>query len=190
MNDPKNPAQDETTLLHLNKFAPAKDLSPAPAPQEEDPGMTVFIKKAAAETAQASTEPIVVPKAAAAMPPKEMLGAVSYCYAKGVYESDAIEQKMLKDPELRATMGDNIPDAQAIRKFRRLNLSAIKQTIEKAFRLKRRKDKEEMAKPLPGQPEPAVKPPIVEGDSTIFFAKKQAEQKVENAILLDQPTNT
>jgi hypothetical protein len=65
------------------------------------------------------------------------------------------------------------------------------QTLEKAFRFKRRKDKEELQKPLPGQPapEPQKPGPQVDGENTVFMAKQQAEQKVENAIIIDNSSN-
>jgi Transposase domain (DUF772) len=185
MNNPEKDKQvpDETTILHLGQFGPAATNHPSTPPVEE--GMTVFIQRAAAETLKDSKDPIIVPKDAQGMAATEMLGAVSYAYAKDVFESDRIEQKMLHDPELREKLGDNVPDAQSIRKFRKLNRGAIMRTIEKAFRLKRRKEKEELMKPLPGQPVTAVPLPPQDGENTVMFSKQQAEQKIENAIIID-----
>jgi hypothetical protein len=178
------PVMENTTILHLNQFAP--DGSPQPsAGLGSELGMTHFIQRAAAETVENSRDPIIVPKNAQALPAKEMLGAVSYAYAKDVFESDRIEQKLRQDPALREQLGDNLPDAQSIRKFRKLNRNAIMQTIEKAFRLKRRKEKEELMKPLPGQPVTAVPVPPQDGENTVMISKQQAEQKIENAILID-----
>jgi hypothetical protein len=176
--------QDETTILHLDKFGPSSPSQPPAVPSAEE-GMTVFIQRAAAETVQNSKDPIIVPKDAQGLAAQEMLGAVSYAYAKDVFESDRIEQKMLQNPELREKLGDNVPDAQSISKFRKLNRGAIMRTIEKAFRLKRRKEKEELMKPLPGQPATAVPLPPQDGENTVMFSKQQAEQKIENAIIID-----
>jgi hypothetical protein len=176
-------SSDNTVILHLDQFASAPVIQPAVALTEE--GLTKFIQKAAAETVQNSRDPIIVPKDAQAIQAKDMLGAVSYAYAKDVYESDRIEQKMLKDPALREKLGNNVPDANSIRKFRKLNRTAILQTIEKAFRFKRRKEKEELMKPLPGQPANVVPLPQQDGENTVMISKQQAEQKFENAILID-----
>src|SRR6185436_5392136 len=117
---------------------------------------------------------------------KEMLGAVSYAYAKDFYESERIEKKMQGDSEMREKLDEKVPNAKSISKFRKLNRSAIMETLERAFRFKRRKDKEDMAKPLPGQPVTAAPiPNAVDGENTGMISRKQAEQKVENAIIID-----
>jgi hypothetical protein len=181
--DKHNKSSEETTVLHMGKFAPGQ---PAPIAAAEE-GMTVFIKKAAADTMKDLKEPIIVPKDAQGLQAQEMLGAVSYAYARDVYESERIEKKMVKDFEMMAKLGQNVPDAKSISKFRKLNRGAIMATLEKAFRLKRRKDKEEMAKPLPGQPVTAMPAASTadDGEHTVMISKKQAEQKIENAIIID-----
>jgi hypothetical protein len=180
MNDEHRDPSD-STVLHLNKFAPGADAKPQPP---ADPGITVMIKRASAEAAEESSAPVVVPREGGALPPKEMLGAVSYCYAKGVYESEEIERKMMRDPTLRESVHGEVPDAKAIRKFRRLNKSAIQQTLEKAFGFLRKKEKAELMKPLPGQP---PVPPIQTtlGDSTVAFVRKEAQERVQQASFID-----
>ena len=174
MSTPKKDGEQSTTL-HLGKFAPnAQPADPA------DTGATLIIKRAAAETVEQSGQP-VAPKEGA-LPPKEMLGAVSYCYAKGVYTSDEIESKMLRDRQLRESVHGEVPDAQAIRDFRRSNREAIKKTLEKAFRFLRKKEKPEL-KPLPGQPPTSTKPP--EGESTVTFARREAEKRLDEAAFVD-----
>ena len=181
--DTHKKTSEETTVLHMGKFAPGQSV-PSTPPEE---GMTVFIKRAAAETVKDSKNPIIVPKDAQGLQAQEMLGAVSYAYARDVYESERIEKKMHKDSEMKEKLGENVPDAKSISKFRKLNRGAIMATLEKAFRLKRRKDKEEMAKPLPGQPVTAIPGASTadDGEHTVMISKKQAEQKIENAIIID-----
>ena len=118
---------------------------------------------------------------------EEMLGAVSYAYARDVYESERIEKKMQGDTEMRDKLGEKVPNAKSISKFRKLNRGAIMETLERAFRFKRRKDKEELAKPLPGQPVTAapLRSATEDGEHTVIISKKQAEQKIENAIIID-----
>ena len=114
-----------------------------------------------------------MPKDAQGLQAKEMLGAVSYAYAKDVYESERIEKKMRGDSEMKEKLGQKVPDAKSISKFRKLNRAAIMETLERAFRFKRRKDKEELAKPLPGQPITAapVSCGVEDGEHTVMISK-------------------
>ncbi len=169
----------DSTVLHLNQFAPGA-AKPAPA---AEPGVTVMVKLAAQETVEKTGTPLV-PREGGALSGKEMLGAVSYCYAKGVYESEEIERKMMNDPTLRASVQGNVPDAKAIRRFRMLNRGAIQSTLEKAFGFLRRKEKAELMKPLPGQPAAA---PLAgpAGESTVLYARGQAQERVQQAAFVD-----
>jgi hypothetical protein len=176
-NENKNAS--DSTVLHLNKFAPG---TPAKDPSS-DTGVTVMIQRAAAETVGQGTAP-VVPKESGALPPEQMLGAVSYCYAKGVYESEEIERKMMRDTTLREAVHGEVPDARAIRKFRRLNRGAIQQTLEKAFGLLRKKAKPAALPPLPGQPVTTT-PASAVGDSTVAFVRREAEDRVQQAAFID-----
>ena len=81
---PNQSPPEETTILHLNKFAAGQ---PAPASEES---ATIFIKKAAAETVQDGGRRVVVPAAAGALAPEDMLGAVAYCYAKGEFSNKSL----------------------------------------------------------------------------------------------------
>src|SRR6185369_12927624 len=82
---------------------------------------------------------VVVPKSAGPVGPASMLGAISYCYMKGVYSSSDIEQKMYDDPAFRASCHNEVPRPEDIRRFRRLNREAIQATLEKVFRGTRKK---------------------------------------------------
>jgi hypothetical protein len=142
-----------------------------------------MVRAAAQETVEKSGAP-VMPREGGALTGKEMLGAVSYCYAKGVYESEEIERKMMKDSALRESLKGNVPDAKAIRRFRALNRGAIQSTLEKAFGFLRRKEKADLMKPLPGQPAvAAVSGPV--GDSTVLYARDQAQERVQQAAFVD-----
>jgi hypothetical protein len=191
MSEPnkKNPEGDETTILHFNKFTSEQ---PSPSPEET---ATIFIKKAATETVQQGSTRVVVPSAAGPLSPEEMLGAVAYCYAKGVYSSSDIERKMLQDPEFREALGDFVPDPRAIRRFRKLNRAAIQEVLEKFYRrLRKQKPPTEV---LPGAkpPEPApASPPLAAGttpassnpgESTAFFVKREASERLDKATFID-----
>ena len=70
-NEQKNP--DESTTLHLGKFAPTHDAAKQP---DADTGVTVSIKRAAAQTVQQAGQP-VVPTDAGALPGEGMLGGLA-----------------------------------------------------------------------------------------------------------------
>jgi hypothetical protein len=61
-----------------------------------------------------------------------MLGAISYCYIKGVFESDEIERRLWQDRAFLATFGNELPTALKIRNFRRDHRPAILAIIENA----------------------------------------------------------
>ena len=186
-----NPAPEggAANNLHLGKFAPGQQTS-APGP-EADEGATMFIKRAAAETVQQSAQPVVTPKSAGALPAQEMLGAVAYCYAKGVYGSEEIERKMLQDPQLRAATGAELPDAHAIRRFRRLNRQALQSTLEKFYRRLRSRITGVLpgaAPPEPSPPPAAAAVPADAGNTTIV-AKREASARIQEAIILDSASS-
>lgn len=172
-------APDGETTLHLGKFAPGQQ----PNPDETSTGVTMMIQRAAAQTMEQGARP-VAPREAGELPPDKMLGAVSYCYAKGVYTSEEIEQKMLKDKELREAVHGNVPDARAIRRFRQLNRGAIQATLEKAFGFLRRRQKHEAKAAPEGRISSSPSPDLV-GDSTILVARQQAQQRLNDAAFID-----
>ena len=150
-------------------------------------GMTDFIRKAAAEIVKESLEPIMVPKAAGSLSAEEMLAVVSCAYEKDVYEPERIEELILHDPGMQAKLGKTSLDPEAIRKFRKFNAFAIAHTLEKAYRFKRRKEKEAMHVAPPGQPVPETSNPLIarDGEETVFLTRSQADRRVKKAITND-----
>ncbi len=69
---------------------------------------------------------------------EEMLGVVSYCYAKGLFCSAEIEHELWETPAFLAAFGHNLPTSQQIRNFRRrhrlLILSVVEQALEEFSR--------------------------------------------------------
>ena len=177
----KNEKENQSTILNLHKFAPGQPRDPRPP--EDASELTVSIKDAAGKAVQEGA-PVRAPNDGGALPPEQLLGAVSYCYAKGVYTSEDIERKMLHDPKLRDAVGGDMPSARAIRRFRVLNHDAIRNTLERAFRFLRRKSAQETQQPLPGQPATAA-PSADPGESTVTVARKQAEQTLDRAAFID-----
>jgi hypothetical protein len=182
-NEQSPPAEERTTVLHLGKILSEEGVA-APAPPASDDTVTILIKKVATQAAQESPKPLVVPKGPAeAVPPAQMLGAVAYAYSKGVYRSEEIEDKMFRDPAVRAALGEEIPDARSIRRFRYLNREAILATLEKFYFWRR---KAPTGKPLQCGLPPATESTAgnSEGNSTLVV-KKQAAEKLDEAASVD-----
>jgi hypothetical protein len=99
---------------------------------------------------------------------------------------------MDSDPEFRAAVGESMPDAGLIRRFRRLNRDAIRETLAKVFRRQRKKSaKETMAQTMPGatpaapvSPGPSPKIPESPGETTIVSIR-DAEEKLNKAAWID-----
>ena len=185
MSDPnrKPSAEEDTIALNLAQFAPGR--KPAESPPSEE-GMTMIVERAAAEVAQKNASG----GAGGPAPAKEMLGAVAYSYAKGVYRSEDIARKMETNPEYSEAAGDRLPDANAIRRFRRLNRDFIMETLSRVFRRQRKKATAETLKQtLPGA-EPSTtlagsgKPDGEPGETTML-SRKEAEDKLNKAAFID-----
>ena len=164
------PQESETTVLHVRKFLQGQPEASSDAPDSP----TLFIKRAAEDTAEKSAQPVVVPKGTA-LPPKQMLGAVAYAYAKGVFRSEDIERKMFQDPQFRAALNDEVPDPVAIRRFRRLNRAALLATLGKFFRWRRA----QASADAPGAPAGGAEM------NTQYFVKTEAEDVLNKAAWVD-----
>src|SRR5882672_5837895 len=125
-----------STVLNLPPFVAGTRTGPSAA---EASTLTTSIVRGAKAVEGAGAR--LLAPCGSALAPAQLLGAVSYCYAKGVYDSSDIENKMWQIPEVRAATQNNVPDAPLIRRFRRLNREAIRATLEEAFRFLRRKQK-------------------------------------------------
>ena len=179
-NKPSPEPESQSTVLHMEKFLPSK-APPPPAAAKQDVSATIVIQQAAREVAEHSPQPVVVPKGPGnALKPDAMLGAVSYAYAKGVFRSEDIERKLVQDPAVRAALGNEIPDARTIRRFRRLNRQAIAATLEKFFWWKRKRE----PKAAPAEP-PAPSASAQPRDTTIAYAKQAATSRLDQAATVD-----
>ena len=183
--DQNHKSEPETTLLHLGKVVAAS----VPSDETAGEGVTAYVTRAAAEAMQESSKPVVVPKSAGPLPPKSMLGAVSYCYAKGVYGSEDIERKMQQDTEFRASCGQKVPRPEDIRRFRRLNREAIQATLEKTFRFARKKVVEALkpSNPFRSASGEAVSATPVSGkpEETQAIVRREAAERLDKASFID-----
>jgi hypothetical protein len=182
MRKPDQTQGTESTTLHLGKIIshPGGDTPTTTLGEESG---TIIIKKAAAQVAQQSPESVVLPKGATALAPKEMLGTMAYAYAKGVYRSEDIEEKMLQDAGLRDTLSGEVPDARALRRFRYLNRAAIQATLEKFYFWKR---KQKMAASA-GESRPAGpgSTGVRADENSTVCVKREAAEKLDEAACVD-----
>jgi hypothetical protein len=166
--------KDHSTTLHLGKFAPGR----TPVPDEQAGSATIAVKRAVQQTVEQAGH-VAMPKDSGELPPAEMLGAVSYCYAKGVYSSEEIEARMLRDPRLRESVHGEVPRAEAIRRFRLLNRDVIRTTLEKAFRFMRKRPAPSAGTSAP----PLAGIPANEG--TITIVRREASERLDQAAFVD-----
>ena len=171
----KNAPSDKSTSLHLGKFAPGSTRD------ETTTSPTIAVKLAAKETLDQGKD-VAMPKNSGEVSPEAMLGAVSYCYAKGVYSSEEIEERMLRDQKFRESMHGEVPRAEAIRRFRVLNPEAIRATLEKAFRFMRRRPGKNPQPSAPPANQPANKPAT---DATIVVVRREANERLQEAGFVD-----
>lgn len=113
--------------LNLGKFDPAK------GNEAVGEGETLFIRRTAAAVAEQKLGPTATSNEFG-LPLKEMLGVITYCYARGVFPSGAIAELLRQTPELSRSVGPKLPDEAAIRKFRRQYAAEIEEALEALYR--------------------------------------------------------
>jgi hypothetical protein len=173
---------DHGAALNLDRFASGRA---SEIPASDESSLTASIQRGAKAATDAGAQ--IIAPAGSELPPTQFLGAISYCYAKGVYDSAEIEHEMLRNPELRAATHGNVPGASLIRRFRRLNREAIRATLEEAFRFLRRKAKATACVPLPGQPPSGGNSGSgsFNAEATVAMVRKKAERTLNDAAFVD-----
>jgi hypothetical protein len=170
MNPPQLPS-DAATKLNLDRFAPGAEPESQPADPSSE-GVTILIKKATAETLRAVGHVAAVPHDTGGLLGRSLLGVLAYCYAKGVYESEAIEAEMRRIPALQQVLPAAAPDAHLIQRFRRHNHDVITGTLERYFsELRHRRA--------------AAAPEVASSGDTTLIAHQQAVSKLGEAIVMD-----
>ncbi len=155
--------------LNLGKFAPAPNAEKAQTPPEGE-GETMFIRRTTAETVETKLQPAAQESAEFGLPMKEMLGVITYCYARGVFNSGEIAVRLKAEPKLREAFGRNLPDEATIRRFRRKYANEIEDALELLYQA------------FPPQ-DPAL--PADPGGQPGRLAQKQAGSRVHDAIWTD-----
>jgi hypothetical protein len=155
--------------LNLAKFNPAASPAPAAGPAENE-GETLFIRRTTAAAVESKFKPEEQQNHEFGLPLKEMLGVITYCYARGVFTSAEIATRLLQEPELRRTVGRDLPDEAAIRRFRRKYAGEIEEALETLYQV------------FPPQ-DPALASEAV--DASGDLAHKLAGTRVHDAIWKD-----
>ncbi len=124
---------DSKPPLHLDAFA-TNDLPPTSGADESQ---TLIIKRAAVSTAAETPDARTVEEEFG-LPLAQMLGLISYCYAKGVFRSEEIAKLLKADPELKSRFGRKLPDEADLRRFRRRYSAEIEDTLETLYRAERK----------------------------------------------------
>jgi hypothetical protein len=149
--------------LNLGKFKPSPDNEQPQTPPEGE-GETMFIRRTTAATVESKLEPAERQSAEFGLPVKEMLGVITYCYARGVFNSGEIAARLKKEPELRKAVGGNLPDEATIRRFRRKYAGEIEDALELLYQ---------------------HFPPQAVADKPEDLAHKHASSRVHDAIWTD-----
>ena len=68
------------------------------------------------------------------LPLQEMLGVITHCYARGVFCFQDIARLLRDEPKLRAALGRNLPNEDAVRTFRRRYAAEIEEALENLYR--------------------------------------------------------
>ena len=171
--NPSVTASPHAVLPNLRRFAEAPD---CPQDIEETPTTICndVLRAAHREAERIDAEirtlrPDLRPRVEA------MLGVISYCYAKGLFDSAKIEDRLWEDEAFLATFGNEIPSAQKIRCFRRNHRENILAIIEQAL--------QQYGQRTSGQPHPAT------GDTPQPAAESvrlKAQQLLDMANIMDQ----
>jgi len=173
MNAPKSDRKrDDTTVLKLSRFVAPEQAIPAPS----DETISGVVQRAVEEEYQATPEPVIAPKDAP-IAPKGLLGILAYCYAKRIYGSEEIQDKLGHSPEVVAACHNSVPDASFLRRFRRLNRALLQKCLEKALRR---------------SPQHAVTTacaPKAEAETNTTVIHREAEERLDKAAFVDGMSN-
>ena len=126
----------------------------------------MFIRRTTAATVETKMQPDGPQPSEYGLPLDVMLGVITYCYARGIFNSGEIATRLKGEPELRKAFGRDLPDEAAIRRFRRMYAGEIEDALETLYVAFPQQDA--------SQSEPSDKTP-----------QKQAGERVHDAIWTD-----
>jgi len=128
----KNSSSSKKKPLNLAKFTPSPKDETLAEPSTAE-GETFFIKRTAAVTVQKQFHPAEQESTEFGLPLKEMLGLITYCYARGVFNSAEIARLLKQEPALAKSLGRKLPNEDTIRRFRRRFAGEIEDALESLY---------------------------------------------------------
>lgn len=181
------PPPMEASGLHLNQVVAT------PTTESGEPlaitTTTEFVRKAVADHPSGDAARLLLPKGAGPISAETLLAIVSYCYAKGIYSCRDIELAMLGNAELRESFGTHLPSDDCLRRFRRLNRSAIERILEETFIQAKHQwgsipsDREPTGAPEPTKDSQASS--SADAGQTTFLARQAAVDRMQKALFID-----
>jgi transposase len=91
------------------------------------------VRSAVREIEEAALQPVARRDAGVAFEPRTLLALLSYCYAREIYGSAAIEDVLRRDANFRQICQNEFPGARVIRRFRRENREALHRCLTTAL---------------------------------------------------------
>ena len=109
-------------------------LRPPPVPPVAQPETLMkAVQSAVLATDEESLQRVARADAGVAYQPRTLLALLTYCYAREIYGSAAVEDVMRRDVSFRELCHNEFPDARLIRRFRRENREALQRCLTDAL---------------------------------------------------------
>lgn len=124
--------QEPRTNLQPSRTLDTRCLGEANASERRS--LTQAVRSAVREIEEAALQPVARRDAGLAFEPRTLLALLSYCYAREIYGSMAIEDVLRRDANFRRICHDEFPGARVIRRFRRENREALHRCLSAALR--------------------------------------------------------
>jgi len=136
-----------TTFESKTNLRPATSLGvtlrPAMAPVAAPETLMKTVQAAVLATDEESLRRVARPDAGLAYQPRTLLAMLTYCYAREIYGSQAVEDVMRRDVSFRQLCHNEFPDSRLIRRFRRENREPLRSCLISALRFLAMKKLEE-----------------------------------------------
>jgi hypothetical protein len=185
---------EHTTILRLKQFVSPPPVGAVGDSCEQAGDSAESIGQMASQVVHEvsrSNPPPIVPKTGPMPAPSALLKVLTYCYAKGIYSSDQIERKLWDNPSLRMNHLDDLPTADTLRRFRRMNrplllcaLETLLRRVRHAFlRSHEPMNPAERTHPV-GNPE-GLEHLLEDSGNTTIVVRHEAAQRLEQAAMLD-----
>lgn len=116
-----------TTFEHKTNFRSIPAINPGARQAEamEPVSLAQAVQMAVREVDEKLIRGVARSDAGLAFQPKTLLAMLTYCYSRGIYGSEEVEELMRRDVNFRALCQNEFPDARVIRRFRRHNREVL-----------------------------------------------------------------